>query len=169
MNQVVKKLHRLSQSFRTAQGGNVVMTFALALIPLVGFVGAAVDYSRGNAAKATLQTSLDSAVLATAGATLQSPEDRIAVGKKQFSANFSLPNPPAPSITIKEKTIEGTAQYVVPTMFLGVVGVQQMDITATAQALVEVTPICLLLLEKSQNALYGNSDSTLTAKIVPFA
>ena len=35
------------------------MTFALATIPLIGFVGAAVDYSRANSAKAAMQAALD--------------------------------------------------------------------------------------------------------------
>ena len=39
--------------------GNVMMTFALATIPMIGFVGAAVDYSRGNSAKAAMQSAID--------------------------------------------------------------------------------------------------------------
>ncbi len=42
-------------SLRTANGGNVTITFALATIPMVGFVGAAVDYSRANSVKAAMQ------------------------------------------------------------------------------------------------------------------
>ncbi len=39
------------------------MTFAVALVPLLGFVGAAVDYSRTNAARSAMQVALDSAAL----------------------------------------------------------------------------------------------------------
>jgi len=39
------------------------MTFAVALVPLLGFVGAAVDYSRANAARSAMQAALDSAAL----------------------------------------------------------------------------------------------------------
>ena len=46
-----------------AQGGNVVITFALATIPIIGFVGAAVDYSRANSAKAAMQAAVDSTAL----------------------------------------------------------------------------------------------------------
>src|SRR4051812_19973080 len=45
--------------FRNAKRGNVILTFALATIPMVGFVGAAVDYSRGNSAKAAMQQAID--------------------------------------------------------------------------------------------------------------
>jgi Flp pilus assembly protein TadG len=49
--------------FGAANRGNVMVTFALATIPMIGFVGAAVDYSRGNSAKAAMQSAVDSAAL----------------------------------------------------------------------------------------------------------
>src|SRR5262245_58028313 len=45
--------------FSYAKRGNVILTFALATLPLVGLVGAAVDYSRGNSAKAAMQQAID--------------------------------------------------------------------------------------------------------------
>ena len=52
---------RLS-SFRTA-GGNVVMTFALAIVPIMGAVGAAVDYSRASNIRAQLHAAADAAAV----------------------------------------------------------------------------------------------------------
>ena len=40
-----------------------MLTFALATIPMIGLVGAAVDYSRGNSAKAAMQAAVDSTAL----------------------------------------------------------------------------------------------------------
>ena len=37
--------------------------FALAIVPIIGLVGAAVDYSRGNAARTAMQASLDATAL----------------------------------------------------------------------------------------------------------
>src|SRR5262245_13025614 len=51
------------RTFKAARGGNVVITFALTLVPVIGFVGAAVDYSRGNSAKAAMQAAVDSTAL----------------------------------------------------------------------------------------------------------
>lgn len=34
--------------FNKAEGGNVLMIFTLAIIPIMGLIGAAVDYSRAN-------------------------------------------------------------------------------------------------------------------------
>jgi len=56
---VFESLRRRVRTFRHAKAGNVMLTFALALLPLVGFVGAAVDYSRGNSAKAAMQQAID--------------------------------------------------------------------------------------------------------------
>jgi Flp pilus assembly protein TadG len=60
---MLKSARRLIADFRAARGGNVVITFALATIPVVGGVGAAVDYSRANSAKTALQAAIDSAAL----------------------------------------------------------------------------------------------------------
>ena len=61
---LIEKLQRAWQRFRVAERGNVVITFAMATIPMVGFVGAAVDYSHANSIKAALQAALDATALA---------------------------------------------------------------------------------------------------------
>ena len=48
-----------AKRLRTAADGNVTMAFALAIVPIVGFVGAAVDYSRANSVKAAMQAATD--------------------------------------------------------------------------------------------------------------
>lgn len=49
--------------FRHAQGGNVAVLFGIAIIPILGFVGAAVDYTRVNSARTAMQAALDTAAL----------------------------------------------------------------------------------------------------------
>ncbi|MBX9774696.1 MAG: VWA domain-containing protein [Xanthobacteraceae bacterium] len=51
------------KSFSRSDRGNVIMTFALATIPMIALVGAAVDYSRGNSAKAAMQSAVDATAL----------------------------------------------------------------------------------------------------------
>ena len=55
-----KRQELAEEAPRNAKAGNVVITFALT-IPIIGFVGAAVDYSRANSAKASMQAALDAA------------------------------------------------------------------------------------------------------------
>jgi Flp pilus assembly protein TadG len=45
---------------------NILPLFGLAIIPMIGLIGAAVDYSRANSVKAALQAALDSTSLAMA-------------------------------------------------------------------------------------------------------
>ena len=49
-----KKLRRAAGSFRSDRAGNVVITFALATLPIVGTVGFAVDFSRANSIKTAM-------------------------------------------------------------------------------------------------------------------
>jgi Flp pilus assembly protein TadG len=49
--------------FAGANHGNVAVIFAIAAVPLISFVGAAIDYTRANAARSSMQAALDSAVL----------------------------------------------------------------------------------------------------------
>jgi Flp pilus assembly protein TadG len=49
--------------FVGADEGNIAVIFCVALVPLLGFVGAAVDYTRANAARSSMQAALDSTAL----------------------------------------------------------------------------------------------------------
>jgi Flp pilus assembly protein TadG len=43
--------------------GNIAVIFAIALVPIISFIGAAVDYSRANRARSTMQAALDATSL----------------------------------------------------------------------------------------------------------
>src|SRR5436190_21984738 len=58
-----KQLRGITTRFIAADEGNIAVTFAIALVPLLGFVGAAVDYTRANAARSSMQAALDSTAL----------------------------------------------------------------------------------------------------------
>ena len=51
---------------RADRSGNVAVIFGIAAIPVFGLVGAAVDYSRANAARTAMQVALDAAALMVA-------------------------------------------------------------------------------------------------------
>jgi Flp pilus assembly protein TadG len=52
-----------ARRFAGANGGNIAVLFAIALLPILCFVGAAIDYSRANKARSSMQSALDSAAL----------------------------------------------------------------------------------------------------------
>jgi Flp pilus assembly protein TadG len=51
------------REFRTLNSGNITVVFALSIVPIVGLVGAAVDYSNANSIKAAMQAASDSTAL----------------------------------------------------------------------------------------------------------
>ena len=57
------KFRRTLQGFVRAREGNVAVIFALATLPIIASVGAAVDYSRANSVKADMQAALNSTAL----------------------------------------------------------------------------------------------------------
>jgi Flp pilus assembly protein TadG len=60
---VVSRARRTCEQFVLSESGNIAVIFAIALVPLLGFVGAAVDYTRANAARSSMQAALDSTAL----------------------------------------------------------------------------------------------------------
>jgi len=52
--------------FPDAKDGNIAVIFAVALLPILGFIGAAIDYSRANMARSSMQAALDSTALMVA-------------------------------------------------------------------------------------------------------
>ena len=58
-----KQLRGSAARFVADKDGNIAVIFAIALVPLLGFVGAAVDYTRANAARSSMQAALDSTAL----------------------------------------------------------------------------------------------------------
>jgi Flp pilus assembly protein TadG len=60
---VLRKIRASAGRFAKANGGNIAVIFALSAVPLISFVGAAIDYTRASAARSSMQAALDSAAL----------------------------------------------------------------------------------------------------------
>jgi Flp pilus assembly protein TadG len=52
-----------ARRFAGANEGNIAVIFTIALLPILAFIGAAIDYSRANKARSSMQSALDSAAL----------------------------------------------------------------------------------------------------------
>jgi Flp pilus assembly protein TadG len=118
---------RLFADFGAARGGNVIMTFALATIPIIGAVGAAVDYSRANSAKAALQAAIDAAGLILSKQAQTLPQAQLP-GKADalVKANFNYPQAIDLAVTATFTTVESGSYKLnlgatakVPTTFTG--------------------------------------------------
>src|SRR6201991_2122365 len=60
---VVSRIGRQLARLAAAEQGNIAVIFAIALVPVLSFVGAAIDYSRAVQARSAMQAALDSAAL----------------------------------------------------------------------------------------------------------
>ncbi len=60
---VFRRIRAAARRFVSANDGNIAILFGIAVIPIIGFVGAAVDYTRANAARSSMQAALDSTAL----------------------------------------------------------------------------------------------------------
>ncbi|WP_247549611.1 pilus assembly protein TadG-related protein [Bradyrhizobium sp. 138] len=60
------------RAFGRDNRANIAVLFALALVPILGFIGAAIDYTIANKQRTKLQQALDLALLAGAAAGKQS-------------------------------------------------------------------------------------------------
>ena len=128
------------------------MIFALAVIPVITGVGAAVDYSRANAAKVVLQSALDTALLA--GARDGSP-NWASVALKAFTSNLASRDfsASAPTFLMPTNSIyEGSVKGSIVTSLLGIIGLQSLEITASGRAtFAEADDSCILTLDKGQS------------------
>lgn len=161
------KLRHLIGRFRRASGGNIAVVFALALVPIFGAIGAAVDYSQANDVKSRLQNALDSAVLA--GVT-QISSQQIPTATAVFGANHTgqfTTTVTSSFLQNADGSLSGTASAVVKTSVLGVLGVSSIPVKVAATAAKSAQPtsnVCILLVNplRSQSLLV-NSGAKLAA------
>jgi Flp pilus assembly protein TadG len=60
---IIRHIRDAARRFVAANDGNIAVIFTIAAIPIIGFVGAAIDYSRTNNARSSMQSALDSTAL----------------------------------------------------------------------------------------------------------
>jgi Flp pilus assembly protein TadG len=60
---IIHRFRRAARRFARADQGNIAVIFGIACVPLITFVGVAVDYSRLNAARSSMQSAVDSTAL----------------------------------------------------------------------------------------------------------
>jgi Flp pilus assembly protein TadG len=132
------KLTVALRAFDRSRAGNVAITFAIATLPVIGAVGAAVDYSRANAVKAAMQAALDSTALMLArdAATLTDTQLQTKASS-YFLAMFNRPEANTIAISASysasggsQVTVNGQAN--VPTSIMNAVGYDHITVKGTA-------------------------------------
>jgi Flp pilus assembly protein TadG len=137
----VRELRRFSRDRR----GNIAVIFAIALIPLISFLGMAVDYSQAVRARTQMQAALDSTSLMlsrdlSTGVITSAQVN--AKAQSYFSGLFS--NAQAQSVSVSATytaagsgagaTIQVTGSGAIPTNFLQVAGYPTLGFNGTSTA-----------------------------------
>src|SRR5881227_2846247 len=127
----------LSRYLKDRRGG-VAPMFAIAIVPVLGLVGAAVDYSRANSVRAGLQSAIDATALAMAklAPTLTATQLQTQT-TAYFNAMFS--HPEAKNIVITPTyTTAGGSQLTISvsssmdTSFMRVIGFSTLNVGSTS-------------------------------------
>ncbi len=117
--------------------GAVAPLLGIAIIPLIGAVGAAVDYSQATATRVAFQNALDStALMLSKTAATDSSIDLQAQASNFFNAQFSRPGVSNVEVTANydssagsKVVLNGTATL--RTSFLAVMGIDYLNISAS--------------------------------------
>ena len=131
---------RLGRFLKNRDGGAAPF-LALSLIPLMGVTGAAIDYARANAIKASMQAALDATgLILSKNANTMAGGDLASSASSIFNAQFNRPE--AQNVTITHEfnapqqgsfslKLTGTAS--VPTRFTTLLGTSELTVSATAE------------------------------------
>ncbi len=139
----MQSLFRLMNRFRKDQRGNIVMIFAIMLVPLLSFMGAAIDYSRATRARATMQSVLDSVSLMVAKDLSSGLITTAQVNTKAqtyFNALYTDSEAQSVSVTAtytqasgsNGSTIQVTGSALVNTDFMQILGFNTMPFSAAS-------------------------------------
>lgn len=118
---------------------SVAPLLALVTIPLLAFVGSAVDYSRAASVRTSLQAALDSTALMLSKSAHTLNETQLQEqAVKLFSANFNRPEASAPQVAVAYTVSVGgyainvTGATSIPTHFMNIFGVPVINLSSTA-------------------------------------
>lgn len=141
---IFSRVRTAAGRFGGAQQGNVAVIFAIAAVPLISFVGAAIDYTRANTARTSMQAALDSTSLMLSKDLSEgviSPSDVNAKAQSYFNALYT--NNDANGITVDAvytasssmgSTIVVNGSGNVKTSFMKVANIQKIDFNTSSTA-----------------------------------
>jgi hypothetical protein len=134
--------------FRRRSEGSVLPLFALAAFPILGLIGASIDYGRATGVRAKLQASLDSAVLAGARDGTAN-WNQVALNVFAASAGDLVATPTFASNG--GGSYSGTVTLGVPTSVLAYMSIASIAVSATSNAIAPDPDMsCVLSLDHGQ-------------------
>ena len=154
---------RRLRSFIKNETGVIAVIFALASIPIILSIGAAIDFARVYVAKAQLGEALDKAALAVAVSRNASDTQIEAIFQGYFEANFGSNEIATAASLTRNQTdsqITLTATATIQTLFLGISPVGDFDeitITGTSTVIIETTGLeVAMVLDNTGSMQFGS-------------
>lgn len=136
LSNAVSAARRTLRRFRADKAGVVGILFGLTLIPMLGFVGGAIDFANAYQLRSKLQNAVDAATLA-AGREIDlgaSQSDAQTVANRVLQSNLGegFPLGVSANFSFNGKVVTADASLNVDTYILGVVGVKHFPIAVTS-------------------------------------
>ncbi|MDB5509953.1 MAG: Flp pilus assembly protein TadG [Hyphomicrobiales bacterium] len=134
------------RNFRRDQSGTVAITFAITAVPLLGLIGAGVDYGRFLDVQARMNQAADASALASVSRSLNPQMNlpnadavktyfRSTVGELPPGVTYTVDVKPTTSVNSLFVTVSYTAR--VPTTVMQIVGFNFTDVSGTASAVAQ--------------------------------
>jgi len=153
---------KLLQRFSRSERGAVMAIFALAVIPLMVAAGLAVDLSRAYLVKSRLSHALDAAGLAV-GSMRATSTDPVYL-ETQFT-NFVAANYPSSEVGATHDLtfvdnggiISVTGKATVDTVFMAIIGIQNITVSSAAQIKVQTKGLELVMVLDNTGSMGSNN------------
>ena len=154
--------------FLRNQKGGVAPMLALGIIPLIGTVGAAVDYSRASSTRTAMQAALDStALMLSRDAQTLNAAQLDSKATAYFNALFHRPE--ASNVQVQQQfsspqqgsfNIKVTGSATVNTMFWRLIGQDQVNITASGEIVWGIKKLNLALALDNTGSMASSNKMT---------
>ena len=95
---IARHISQAASRFGSANEGNIAVIFGIVILPVLAFVGAAIDYSRANMARSSMQAAMDSTALMLSRDLTQgliTPSQITTKAQAYFSAMFFMLTQPS--------------------------------------------------------------------------
>lgn len=142
---IIRRFSGAAYRFVGADQGNIAVIFAIALVPLISFMGAAIDYSRANRARSSMQSALDSTALMVSkdlSSGLITTSEINAKAQAYFAALYT--DPEAQGVTVSAtytasngsmgSTVQVTGSAYITTDFMNIAGFPTLDFSTNSTA-----------------------------------
>ncbi len=142
--------------------GAIAPIFAVALVPLVALTGAAIDYSRANSVRSSMQASLDAAALALSKDVTNLNSSQISQeATNVFLANFNRPEASGVTVTAtyttNPSTIVVNGSGSIQTDFMKLLGVSSINVSTSSTVTWGMTRLRVALVLDNTGSMADNN------------